>query len=162
MREDQIRGFLRWMHLKMFADFNPTSRVYTTYGGCTDMPLCLFNITFEFISRSIVCFCFKLVKLVCIDNLHLYANCSSTPIRSRVNVSRLGIGLRLRCCNWYMLIGCKPTSSGIITVTSTKERCLNSRHYYQADGKGVYKHGDKCNWLLKVYTQTTFLQYVHI
>ncbi|KAK2177798.1 hypothetical protein NP493_579g01011 [Ridgeia piscesae] len=45
--------------------------------------------------------------------------------------------------------GCSPKSQGFIYVHSTRERCLSSRNYDQADGKGRYKHGDKCNWLLK-------------
>jgi len=48
------------------------------------------------------------------------------------------------------LIGCSPTSSGIIIVDSTTEHCVSSRNYNQADGKGTFSHGDKCNWLLQV------------
>jgi len=48
----------------------------------------------------------------------------------------------------FSLAGCSPKSQGFIYVHSTRERCLSSRNYDQADGKGRYKHGDKCNWLL--------------
>ncbi|KAK2177796.1 hypothetical protein NP493_579g00015 [Ridgeia piscesae] len=45
--------------------------------------------------------------------------------------------------------GCRPTSSSIIYVRSRTEKCLWTRNYNQADGKGAYRHGDKCNWFLK-------------
>ncbi|KAI0237905.1 Zinc metalloproteinase dpy-31, partial [Lamellibrachia satsuma] len=45
--------------------------------------------------------------------------------------------------------GCRPTSSGYFYVRSTRERCVSSRNYDQADGKGAYRNGDKCNWLFK-------------
>ncbi|KAI0221957.1 Zinc metalloproteinase nas-36 [Lamellibrachia satsuma] len=45
--------------------------------------------------------------------------------------------------------GCSPTSSRAITVRSRTEHCVSTRNYNQANGDGVYIHGDKCNWLFK-------------
>ncbi|KAK2177794.1 hypothetical protein NP493_579g00003 [Ridgeia piscesae] len=45
--------------------------------------------------------------------------------------------------------GCSPTSSGVLHVRSSRERCVWTRNYNQTDGDGAYRHGDKCNWLLK-------------
>ncbi|KAK2190627.1 hypothetical protein NP493_74g05053 [Ridgeia piscesae] len=47
------------------------------------------------------------------------------------------------------LTGCSPTSSGVLHVRSSRERCVSTRNYNQTDGDGAYRHGDKCNWLLK-------------
>ncbi|KAK2177792.1 hypothetical protein NP493_579g00013 [Ridgeia piscesae] len=49
--------------------------------------------------------------------------------------------------SWFTC--CSPTSSSTRHVRSRTEKCLSTRNYNQADGRGAYRHGDKCNWLLK-------------
>ena len=81
--------------------------------------------------------------------------CLHKPSTCRIPTLLLNIIVYHRCyvcspLSWF--IGCRPTSSSIIYVRSRTEKCLWTRNYNQADGKGAYRHGDKCNWFLKVQT----------